>query len=232
MNMSLAKKLNPISLASYFDHTQLKPFATYADFERLCAESKKYQFKMVAINPAPVSFCKQLLTGSQVHVGAAIGFPLGQSTKEIKFQETIDAIENGADEIDYVINITQLKEKNYSFIEAEMAGIVNVCRQEGKISKVIFENCFLTDAEKKELCRIALNIRPDFIKTSTGFGSGGATYDDVRLMKEMVGDAIQVKAAGGVRDLETALQMIELGAQRIGTSASVAIVEEFIKKLS
>lgn len=230
MMTETAKALTPSRLAGYFDHTFLKPFATCADLRRLCEESMKYGFAMVAINPAPVAFCRDVLKGSGVHVGAAIGFPLGQNTKEIKRSEAIDAIENGADEIDYVVNITQLKEKNYDYIEAEMAGIVEVCRSEGKISKVIFENCFLTDDEKRELCRIALNVRPDFIKTSTGFGTGGATFDDVRLMKEAVGDAIKVKAAGGVRDLDTALQMIELGAERIGTSASVTIMEEFMRR--
>ena len=227
----IQKTLNPEKLAGYFDHTQLRAAARVADFEELCAKSREYGFKMVAINPAPVALCKELLKGSKVLVGAAIGFPLGQSTKENKVAETIDAIQNGADEIDYVINITELKEKNYKFIEAEMQGIVDVCRIHQCTSKVIFENCYLTDDEKRELCRIALQIKPDFIKTSTGFGTSGATLEDIRLMKGMVGDAIKIKAAGGIRDLDMVLSLLELGVERIGSTSSVAIVEELCKTM-
>ena len=141
--------ITPAELAAYFDHTQLRAYAQRKDFEKLCAEAREYGFAMVAINPAPVSLCKDLLAGTSVHVGAAVGFPLGQSTPKVKKYETVDAIANGADEIDYVINITQLKEKNYDFIEHEMAGIVEECRGAGVISKVIFENCYLTEEEKR-----------------------------------------------------------------------------------
>jgi deoxyribose-phosphate aldolase len=157
---------------------------------------------------------------------------LGQTTIENKVHETKQAIEDGADEIDYVINIGALKSGNLSYIEEEMRAIVSVCRAHEKTVKVIFENCYLTDAEKRKLCEIALKVRPDFIKTSTGFGTPspgvavGATVEDVRLMKSIVGDAIKVKAAGGVRTLEQALAMIEAGAERIGTSAGVSIIEE------
>lgn len=226
-----AKQLTPESLAQYFDHTLLKPFATVEDFESFCADSAKYKFKMVAINPAPVKLCKTLLEGSGVRVGAAIGFPLGQNTIETKAFETEEAIKNGSDEIDYVINITQLKCKNYSYIEREMAGIVELCKKYDRTSKVIFENCFLTDDEKKELCKIALNVGPDFIKTSTGFGTGGATLDDVALMKDMVGDKIKVKAAGGIRTLDMVLKLIDLGVERIGSTASIKIVDAFVKTL-
>lgn len=218
--------MTPEQLAKYFDHTQLRAYATYRDFEVLCEESRRYGFAMVAINPAPVKLCKELLAGTDIHVGAAIGFPLGQTTIEDKMAETKNAIANGADEIDYVINITQLKEKNYAYIEKEMAGIVEICREKNIISKVIFENCYLTDGEKEELCRIACSVKPDFIKTSTGFGTGGATFEDVALMKRMVKDEVKIKAAGGIRNLETAQRMIELGVSRIGSTASVAIVEE------
>lgn len=221
------KDITPKQLAKYFDHTQLKAYAAYKDFEVLCEESRRYGFAMVAINPAPVTLCKELLKGTDVHVGAAIGFPLGQTTIEDKVAETKNAIANGADEIDYVINITQLKEKNYSYIEKEMAGVVEACGS-NIISKVIFENCYLTDQEKEELCRIACNVGPDFIKTSTGFGTGGATFEDVALMKRMAGDKVKIKAAGGIRDLETALKMIDLGVSRIGSTASVRIVDELI----
>lgn len=219
-------KITPKELAGYFDHTQLKAYAVRTDFEKLCRESREYGFRMVAINPAPVALCRELLSGSDVHVGAAIGFPLGQTTINDKASETNEAIRNGADEIDYVVNLTELKEKNYGYVEREMASIVETCREAGVISKVIFENCYLTDQEKETLCRIALEVRPDFIKTSTGFGSGGATAADIMLMKRMVGDAVKIKAAGGIRTLDTALEMIDMGVSRIGSTASVSIVEE------
>ena len=214
-------------LANMIDHTNLKAFADDAAFEKLCDEAKKYNFKMVAINPAQTVRCKKKLEGSPVHVGAAIGFPLGQTTLECKIFETKDAIEKGADEIDYVINVAELKNKNYDYIKKEMEEIVKICREAGKTSKVIFENCYLTDDEKRKVAEIAKEFKPDFIKTSTGFGTGGATVEDVKLMKSVVGDEVKVKAAGGIRDLKTALAMIEAGAERLGTSAGVAIVEEY-----
>lgn len=214
-------------LANMIDHTNLKAFADDAAFEKLCDEAKKYNFKMVAINPAQTVRCKKKLQGSPVHVGAAIGFPLGQTTLECKIFETKDAIEKGADEIDYVINVAELKNKNYDYIKKEMEEIVKICREAGKTSKVIFENCYLTDDEKRKVAEIAKEVKPDFIKTSTGFGTGGATVEDVKLMKSVVGDEVKVKAAGGIRDLKTALAMIEAGAERLGTSAGVAIVEEY-----
>lgn len=214
-------------LANMIDHTNLKAFADDAAFEKLCDEAKKYNFKMVAINPAQTVRCKKKLEGSPVHVGAAIGFPLGQTTLECKIFETKDAIEKGADEIDYVINVAELKNKNYDYIKKEMEEIVKICREAGKTSKVIFENCYLTDDENRKVAEIAKEVKPDFIKTSTGFGTGGATVEDVKLMKSVVGDEVKVKAAGGIRDLKTALAMIEAGAERLGTSAGVAIVEEY-----
>ena len=214
-------------LANMIDHTNLKAFADDAAFEKLCDEAKKYNFKMVAINPAQTVRCKKKLEGSPVHVGAAIGFPLGQTTLECKIFETKDAIEKGADEIDYVINVAELKNKNYDYIKKEMEEIVKICREAGKTSKVIFENCYLTDDEKRKVAEIAKEVKPDFIKTSTGFGTGGATVEDVKLMKSVVGDEVKVKAAGGIRDLKTALAMIEAGAERLGTSAGVASVEEY-----
>lgn len=214
-------------LANMIDHTNLKAFADDAAFEKLCDEAKKYNFKMVAINPAQTVRCKKKLEGSPVHVGAAIGFPLGQTTLECKIFETKDAIEKGADEIDYVINVAELKNKNYDYIKKEMEEIVKICREAGKTSKVIFENCYLTDDEKRKVAEIAKEVKPDFIKTSTGFGTGEATVEDVKLMKSVVGDEVKVKAAGGIRELKTALAMIEAGAERLGTSAGVAIVEEY-----
>ena len=224
-------QITPAALAAYFDHTQLRAYAQRKDFETLCAEAKQYGFAMVAINPAPVALCKELLAGTSIHVGAAVGFPLGQNTIDVKKFETEDAISHGADEIDYVINITQLKEKNYDYLAREMDEIVRQCRGAHVVSKVIFENCYLTDAEKRSLCSIAREVRPDYIKTSTGFGTGGATFEDVALMKKCVGDGVKIKAAGGIRTLDTALRMIDLGVSRIGSTASVGIVEVLIAKM-
>lgn len=211
-------------IAAMIDHTLLKADATEEGFKKLCQEARDNGFAMVAINPGPVALCKELLEGSDVHVGAAIAFPLGQTTIEDKVRETELAIENGADEIDYVINITQLKAGNTDYIEDEMRRIVDVCRANDVLIKVIFENCYLTDDEKRTVAQIAKKVRPDFIKTSTGFGTGGATFDDVKLMKEVVGDDVQIKAAGGIRTPEDALKFVELGVTRIGTSAGIAIV--------
>ena len=222
-------------LAKYFDQTLLKPFVTEERLKEFCLESDKYGFAMVAINSAPVAFCKNVLKNRSVHDGAASGCPLGQTTIEDKVFETEQAIKDGADEIDYVVNLVKLKSGDLNYVEEEMSRIVNVCRKNKKISKVIFEDCYLTDDEKRTLCRIALKVKPDFIKTSTGFGTPaagtpvGATVEDVKLMKSEVGDAIKVKAAGGIRKLKDALAMIEAGAERIGTSAGVSILEELEK---
>ena len=229
--MASVESLTIPELAAYFDHTLLKAYASQADFEKLCSEAREFQFKMVAINPAQVIFCKSLLKGSPVRVGAAIGFPLGQTTVQTKVFETKDAIEKGSDEIDYVVNLSELKNGNWAFVEREMQEIVDVCREAGVISKVIFENCYLEKQEIDHLCAIALHVKPDFIKTSTGFGTGGALLDDVIRMKQNVGDDVKVKAAGGIRTLHTTLAMISAGAERIGSSASVQIVQEYAARL-
>ena len=225
--MISVSQLTTASLANLFDHTQLHADARRADFEKLCAESREYGFKMVAINPAPVALCKELLAGTPVHVGAAIGFPLGQNGVESKVFETQQAIRDGADEIDYVINIGAAKDGNFALIRDEMHRIVDVCRQAGVLSKVIFENCYLTKDEIRTLAQIAREERPDFIKTSTGFGTGGATAQDVALMKSVVGDAVKVKAAGGIRSWQACREMLEAGAERIGTSSGIRILQEF-----
>lgn len=217
-------------LASYFDHTNLKPFATEEDFKKLCQEADDLGCSMVAINSYPVKICKDYLKDSKVRVGAAISFPLGQTTIETKVQEILNAIKDGVDEIDYVVNIGKVKEHNFDYIKDEMQQIVKVGRENNILIKVIFENCYLTDEEKIQLCHIAKEIKPDFIKTSTGFGTGGATLEDVRLMVREVDGIVKVKAAGGIRDLKTTLEFIEAGAQRIGTSSAVKIIEEFKEK--
>lgn len=214
-------------LAGMMDHTFLKAFATDADFEKLCGEAKENGFAMVAINSVPVKLCKKLLEGTAVHVGAAISFPLGQTTIETKAFETEKAIADGADEIDYVLNIGELKMGHDDYIKKEMETIVGICRQHQVLSKVIFENCYLTKDEIRRAALIAKEVKPDFIKTSTGFGTSGALVEDVRLMKETVGEEVKVKAAGGIRDWETCKQMIDAGAERIGTSNSITICEQF-----
>lgn len=223
------EKLTVEALANYFDHTCLAADAKVSDFEKLCQESKDYGFKMVAINSAPVALCKSLLEDSAVHVGAAISFPLGQTVLETKCFETEKTIEEGTDEIDYVINLVELKKGNWDYLEKEMEAIVGICRKNDVLSKVIFENCLLTAEEIVKMAEIAKRVKPDFIKTSTGFSTGGATVEDVQLMKSVVGDTVKVKAAGGIRDLATCLAMIEAGAERIGSSSSVKIVEEYKK---
>lgn len=224
--MTNVDKLTPTELAQYFDHTNLKPFACDKDFEKLCAEAREYNFKMVAINSTQVALCKKLLEGTPVHVGAAISFPLGQTTIETKCFETKDSIEKGADEIDYVVNLSEVKNGNWDYVKKEMEAIVAICREANIISKVIFENCYLEKSEIEQLAKIAAEVKPDFIKTSTGFGTGGATVEDVTLMKQIVGDSVKVKAAGGIRSLEDCLKMISAGAERIGTSAGIKIIEE------
>jgi deoxyribose-phosphate aldolase len=218
--------LAPQTLAGMIDHTFLKAFGTAEDIERLCEEALRYEFAMVAINPAEVTRCVRLLAGSAVRVGAAIGFPLGQSTSEVKAFEMRDSIHKGAGEMDMVINVRALQSGDVALVRREMADMVKACRPAGVISKVILETCYLTGAEKEAVCRLAVDEGADYVKTSTGFGTAGATVADVRLMRAAVGQNMGVKAAGGIRDLATALAMIEAGATRLGTSASVAIVEE------
>ena len=213
-------------LARLVDHTNLHPDATRRDMERLCDEAKRYHFKMVAVNSVQSKLCSEFLAGTDIHTGAAIGFPLGQTTIESKVFETKDALANGANEIDYMVNLTEVKEANWAYVEREMREIVEVCREAGVPSKVIFENCLLTDEEKVKLCEIASEVRPTFIKTSTGLSTGGATVEDVRLMREHVDPSVKVKAAGGIRTVETFLDMVRAGAERIGCSAGIPIIEE------
>ena len=218
----------PEKFGKYFDHTLLKAHVSNDDFKRFCEEGVKCCAKILAVNSAALKLCKSLLEGHDIQIGAAIGFPLGQTTVETKAFETIDSIKNGADEIDYVINIVELKSKNYSYIENEMLKIVNICREKNVISKVIFENCYLDDDEKKLLCEISNKVKPDFIKTSTGFGTGGATIKDIELMRKYADSFIKIKASGGIKTFDDAAAMIQAGAERIGTSSTVSIMEEFI----
>ncbi|WP_028708754.1 deoxyribose-phosphate aldolase [Propionicicella superfundia] len=214
-------------LATYFDHTLLRADATRAGFEKLCGEAREYGFAMVAVNPSPVRLCRELLAGTDVHVGAAIAFPLGQNTIAQKVAEATSAMDDGADEIDYVLNVGELKDGNLDLIEREMAAMVQACRERDVLSKVILETCYLTDDEKRSVVGIASAVRPDFVKTSTGFGTGGATAHDIELLSAVIAHGVRVKASGGVRTLDDALTYISLGATRLGSSASVSIVEEY-----
>lgn len=222
------KNITKEQLAAMIDHTFLKAYATDLDMKQLCDEAKEYGFAMVAVNSVQVKLCKELLKESSVHVGATISFPLGQTSIEAKVFEVEKAIEDGADEIDYVLNIGELKMGHDSYIKREMEEIVGVCREHGVLSKVIFENCYLTKDEIKRASLIAKEVQPDYIKTSTGFGTSGALIEDVFLMKTVVGEKVKVKASGGIRDWNTCCQMLEAGADRVGTSASIKICQEFV----
>lgn len=221
----------PKTLAAIIDHTFLKPYGPPADIERLCQEARAYGFAMVAVNPAEVERCVALLHGTNVRVGAAIGFPLGQNTSAVKAFETQDAIAKGAGEIDMVINIRALQAGQLEVVRREIETLAELCREADATSKVILETCYLTDDEKRTVCELAVQAGVDFVKTSTGFGTAGATIKDVQLMRAVVGPEMGVKAAGGIRTLEDALAMIQAGATRLGTSSGVEIIEALMARL-
>ena len=214
-------------ITQYIDHTLLKPYASKEAMQAFCNEAKELKVKMVAINSYYTKFCKELLKDTTIHVGAAISFPLGQTTIAVKAFETIEAIKDGADEIDYVLNRAKVKDGDFTYIKEEMETIVKICREAGIISKVIFENCYLTKDEIRKCAQIAKEVKPDFIKTSTGFGPGGALIEDVKIMLETVDGVCKVKAAGGIRDYKTFNEFINLGVERIGTSSTKTIIKEF-----
>lgn len=211
------------NLAKYFDHTILKPDVTDKDVILICDEAKENGFFSVCVNPYFVPLVSKELEGTDVKVTSVIGFPLGQNTTEIKVLETKKSLENGADEIDMVINISALKDKKYEYVINDIKSIVNVLG-ENNILKVIIETCLLTEEEKIKACELSMEAGAHFVKTSTGFSSGGATPEDVALMKKVVGDKLEVKASGGVRDIASTKAVIDAGATRIGASASVKIV--------
>lgn len=206
------------------DHTILKAFATEEEILKLCAEAIEYDFKSVCVNPVNVALAKKALEGSDVLVCTVVGFPLGANTKEIKALETLDAIKNGADEIDMVINIGKAKEHDFEYIEDEIKCVVTASA--GKTTKVIIETCYLSDEEKVECCRAAKAAGATFVKTSTGFGTGGATASDIKLMRETVGAEMGVKASGGVRSFDDVKLMVENGATRIGASSGIQIMKD------
>ena len=211
-------------VARMIDHTLLKPEATPQEIKTLCEEAKTYNFASVCINPSYVTMCKDLLSGSKVKVCTVIGFPLGATTTETKRFEAEQALKNGAQEIDMVINIGMLKQGENQYVFNDINQVVLAAKKSGAICKVIIESAILTDEEKIKACILAKEAKADFVKTSTGFSKGGATAGDVALMKYVVGSTVGVKASGGIRTTEDAKLMIASGADRIGASASVKIV--------
>ena len=212
-----------MELNKYIDHTLLKPVASKKQITKLCAEAKKYKFASVCVNPYYVSLCKKLLKKTKVKVCTVIGFPLGQMTTEAKVEEAADAIGNGAKEVDMVLNIAALKDKKLTYVIDEIKRIKRVCQHYNVILKVIIETCLLTRQEKINACRCVSRAKADFIKTSTGFSTGGATIEDVKLLRKYTAKSIKVKASGGIRTRKDAIAMIKAGADRLGTSNGVAI---------
>lgn len=211
-----------MAINRYIDHTLLKPESTQTQIDKLIAEAVEYQFASVCVNPTWVSYAAKALKGTEVNVCTVIGFPLGANTSSVKAFETKDAVANGADEIDMVINIGQLKSGQYDAVEADIRAVVEASGD--KLVKVIIETCLLTDGEKVKACQLAVAVGADYVKTSTGFSTAGANIADVTLMRKTVGPNIGVKAAGGTRSYADAEAFIKAGATRIGTSAGVAIV--------
>lgn len=216
-----------MSINSYIDHTNLNAFATKEDIKKLCDEAKQYHFESVCVNPCYVELAKELLEGTNVKVCTVIGFPLGATPIAVKEYEAIVAQESGADEFDMVINIGALKDKDYDYIKEEIETIRDTIG--GKTLKVIIETCYLEKEEIIKMVEICNDTFVNFIKTSTGFGTRGASLEDVEIMNQYKSDVLEIKASGGIRDLETATKMIEAGATRIGTSSGVKIMTEEVK---
>ncbi|GAB6117469.1 deoxyribose-phosphate aldolase [Thermoanaerobacter brockii subsp. lactiethylicus] len=219
-----------MNIAKMIDHTLLKPNATKSEIEKLCSEAKEYGFASVCINPCFVDLAYSMLKNTNVKVCTVIGFPLGANTIESKVFEAVDAVKRGATEIDMVLNVSMLKSGDYDYVKKEIEEVVKAVKSHGDIVvKVILETCYLTDEEKIKACQLTQEAGADFVKTSTGFGPGGATVEDVKLMRQTVGENFGVKASGCVRTAEDAKAMIEAGANRIGASAGVKIAEEWNK---
>lgn len=217
----------PASIASYIDHTLLKPDASAGQVEKLCQEAAEYGFASVCVNPWYVKKCAELLADSPVKVCTVVGFPLGANVTETKAEEAARAIREGAEEIDMVLNVGALKDGDDQYVCQDIAAVVDACYSGGALCKVIFETCLLSDDEKVRACKAAIKAGADFVKTSTGFSTGGATVADIELMSKEVAEAkLGVKASGGVRSYQDAQDMIAAGATRIGASAGVQIVKE------
>lgn len=215
--------------AKYIDHTVLKIGTTKETLKKFCDEAKEYHFASVCVNPCNVSFVANELKGSGVKTCSVIGFPLGANTSAMKAEEAKEAIKNGAEEVDMVINVGRLKDKDYDYVLNDIKAVVNAAHP-GHIVKVIIETCELDDDEKVKVCELAKQAGADFVKTSTGFGKGGATVHDVKLMKQTVGDSMQVKASTGINNRQICDEMIEAGAVRMGTSKGIFIVKDELPK--
>ena len=211
-----------MKLSKYIDHTLLKADASKQAIIKLCEEAKEYDFKSVCVNTCNIDICKKELTNTDILICCVVGFPLGAMAKEAKEYETKYAIEKGVDEIDMVINIGRLKDKDFDYCIDEIKSLKKICGN--KVLKVIIETCLLTDEQIVDACNCVLKAGADFVKTSTGFSTGGATFEAVKLMKDTVQDKCLIKAAGGVRSHEDMLKMIELGANRIGTSSGTKLI--------
>ena len=213
------------AIAKTIDHTNLKPDATAAQIEQLCAEAKQYGFASVCVNPSRIALAAKLLAGSDVTPCCVVGFPLGAIPSESKAAETAVCVKNGAREVDMVINVGAAKDGDWDYVEQDIAAVKAACGDQAKL-KVIIECCLLTDDEKVKACQAAVRAKADFVKTSTGFSKWGAKVEDVRLMRATVGPDVGVKAAGGIHNREEALAMLEAGANRLGASSGIAIVTE------
>ena len=213
-----------MELNKLIDHTLLKATATISEIETLCKEAVEYDFYSVCVNSGYVATAKKFLTGTDIKVCSVVGFPLGAMSAKAKYFETGEALADGADEIDMVLNVGWLKSGKTNQVLDEIIALKR-CVGENRVLKVILETCYLTDEEKRLACRLVLDAKADFVKTSTGFGTGGATLSDVKLMKECVQHKAKVKASGGIRDYETAMQYVNLGVERIGTSNGIAILK-------
>lgn len=217
-----------MEISKYIDHTILKPEATIEDIKKLCEEAKEYSFASVCINPIFVKAAAYELKNSNVKVCTVVGFPLGATPTEVKAFEATKAVEEGAEEIDMVIAVGKLKSGDVDYVEKDIKAVVEATKKanQNAIVKVIIECCLLSEEEKNKVCHAVRNAKAEFIKTSTGFSSGGATVSDVALMKKAIGDTTKIKAAGGIRDFKTAKAMIDAGADRIGASAGISIVKD------
>ena len=223
-------KPSAAEIAGMIDQTYLSTTATKDQFRQVCDEVRQYRFCVLAINPYWVPFCHELLKDTPSKISASVGFPLGANTTAIKVFEAVDSIKNGAGEIDFVMNISALKSGDFSTVAADLREVTKACHDHGVIAKVILENCLLTDAEKETACKMAVGAQLDFVKTSTGLSTGGATVEDIKLMRRVVGPTMGVKAAGGIRTYQDLLSLWEAGATRFGTSAGVAIMKEALAR--
>jgi deoxyribose-phosphate aldolase len=217
------------NLPELIDHTVLRPEATKFDVLRLCREAKDHQFTVIFVPPCYVDDAVAAVAGTAIRVGIPIGFPLGGHTTKTKVAEAVEAVAHGAQVLDMVLNVSRLKSGDYEYVRRDIAEVVHATP--GVEHKVILETCYLTPQEKRTACQLVVEAGADYVKTSTGFGAGGATVEDVKLMKEAVAGRVKVKASGGIRDWKTTLAMLEAGADRIGTSASLAIMAEWSSRL-